>query len=242
MFVNSQPQTPDLRVTRRCLMDDLGLPGTAVYIPLSDLAVQKAIVKAFLGQRGQNPVGQETVTELKSRIVAWTLHGGEDRGATWYDKAGNVVWLLASRFHRSGERDDAYPYFRSLDRAGNLLPTEQDYLDLEKSRNPDFAKILLCEPPALIERALAAPGVIYPGRIAGRLRVRLLYQPGDIPTLTVAISNRVDPGDMRLPEDWIGALLGVFFPTTSPEACSALGNSPLRSDECAFWEIVEAEN
>src|SRR5438874_614878 len=115
--------TAVLRVTRRCLVDDLEFGASDLDRPLEELAARHQMVRAFVERRSQSPVGQETIQGLTSRIVAYSLHSGEDRGITWHHVAAGIVWLLAAHFHRSGNADDAYPYFRRLDARGALLPT-----------------------------------------------------------------------------------------------------------------------
>ncbi len=90
----------DVRVTRRCLIEDFGLSSLDAACPIEGLAHRVPLIAALVAQRSQNPAGQETVTGLASRVVAWTLHRGDHRGATWHDVDADVVWLLAARFHR----------------------------------------------------------------------------------------------------------------------------------------------
>jgi hypothetical protein len=117
-----------LRVTLRCLADDLGLGPGDGWTSVERLADESSVIRAFVDKRSQSPEGQETIEGLTSPIVAYSLHAGSDRGITWHDREIDVVWLLAARFHRSGKRDDAYPYFRGLDQAGRLMPSREDYI------------------------------------------------------------------------------------------------------------------
>jgi hypothetical protein len=86
-------------------------------------------------------------------------HGHDHRGATWHDEAENVVWLCAYGLHRSGEDDDAFPYFDELIRDGILLPTEDDYAALFDDRDQRFADTLYTDAQECLSRARSNPGV-----------------------------------------------------------------------------------
>ena len=77
------------------------------------------------------PTGTRTVGPAAGELTIYRLgQGHEHRGATWHDAAERVLWLCAYGLHRSGEDDDAFPYFHGLIGAGTLLPTEGDYAAL----------------------------------------------------------------------------------------------------------------
>ena len=114
-----------LRATMRCLIDDLDYDDEVGGRPVEQL--EHRVIRAFVEKRSQNPVGVEKVEPLVSNVEVYTLHAGRWRGATWHDEEERIVWLLAARLHRSGERGDAYPYFKALDAAERLLPTQEDY-------------------------------------------------------------------------------------------------------------------
>jgi len=226
---------PVLRVTKRCLVDDLGLPADTAESPVETIAGRHPIIAAFVQQRSQNPQGQEIVERLKSRIVAWTLHSGEFRGATWHDESSGIVWLLAARFHRSGQPDDAYPYFRALDADQALLPVKEDILLYERITARTLAQAVGEEVPVLTDRARQLTGTIVTGLLGGRIRVRLLMEAGPPETLTVAYSERLQPGDLEIPRDWPIVVMAAFFPHVDwPEFSPCLGHIPVRKDEAAY--------
>src|SRR5512132_3123977 len=161
----------ELRVTIRCLEEDLGLPEAASKLPIDELAEQNSVIASFREKRGQSPDGVEKVQPITSNVVVYTLHAGEDRAATWYDERAGVVWLLAAGFHRSGQRMDAYPHFKQLDEIGRLLPTREDYELLVQAQTLDFAGRLLEEIPPLRDAALAEPGNVVEGLLGGRVAV-----------------------------------------------------------------------
>jgi hypothetical protein len=231
-----------LRVTKRCLAEDLGLSDDASKLSIEELAEKSPVVASFVNKRGQNPDGVERVQPLTSRVVVHTLHAGEDRGATWYDRKAGTVWLLAARFHRSGQRDDAYPYFKGLDAGGRLLPTREDYEALVEAQTLDFAGRLHKEIPPLREQAIAEPGLIVGAVLGGRVAVRIVYDEGDA-MLTVAISQRLFPGDTHVPPGYQLAIAAGFLPhTTPPEHLSFAGDlagEELRDDEIAYCDFAE---
>lgn len=233
-----------LRVTRRCLREDLGLSAAEVVAPIEDIAETCPIVRAFLERRSQNPQGQETIQGLTSRIVAYSLHGGRERGITWHDEQEDVVWLMASHLHAAGDADDAYPYFLDLDRQGKLLPTRDDYADLIiQSQAPTFAESVLRDAPPLVAAAQESPGTIQAGTVAGRIRVRCVYEDGELPMMTVAISQRLLPGEVQVPPEWQFILAAAFLPgTTQPSDLSLafdLAGEEKEEDEVAYCNFVE---
>jgi hypothetical protein len=100
----------ELRLTRRCLEEDLGRSPDTNFGDL--LGVE--IIKAFIARRRERHDNTREVAPLTSGKTVWRLSRGHDhRGATWYDPDDKVVWLLAYGLHRSGEPEDAFPYFSS---------------------------------------------------------------------------------------------------------------------------------
>lgn len=156
--------TYELRITRRCLLDDLNLgPGTSF-----SATVSHPIVQAFQSQRSTNVTGSKTVGPASGERTLYRLgHGHDHRGATWYDPRERVVWLCAYRLHRSGDPDDAFPYFHELIRAERIMPTEDDYEALFQDRAFRFAETLPQDAQALLTRARSNLGVEEVGLIGG---------------------------------------------------------------------------
>jgi hypothetical protein len=84
--------------------------------------------------------------------------------------------------------------------------------------------------------------VIQEGTIGGRIRIRVNYDESDPPMLTVAIGQRLIPGEMPVPPDWLISVAAAFLPDT-PSAQLAiafdLGGAELRPDEVAFCDFAE---
>ena len=113
-------------------------------------------------------MGTRTVGPACGDFTVYRLGYGHDhRGATWHDAVERVVWLCAYGLHRSGEDDDAFPYFHDLIRAGTLLPTEDDYAALFDDRGRRFADTLYEDAQHLLARARSTPGVEQIGVLGG---------------------------------------------------------------------------
>lgn len=154
----------DLRITQRCLVDDLGFELNTTFAD----ARAHPIVHAFESQRASEPAGTRTVGPAAGDLTVYRLGYGHDhRGATWHDEAERVVWLCAYALHRSGEDDDAFPYFDELIRDGILLPTEDDYAALFDDRDQRFADTLYDDAQECLSRARSNPGVEQVGILGG---------------------------------------------------------------------------
>jgi hypothetical protein len=231
------------RITRRCLTDDLGLPADSVDLPIDELAGANDVIAAFRDRRAEmGSAGQEPIRSLLPELVAFSLHVGRRRGATWHHREAGVIWLLAVGYHREGDPDDAYAYFERLRAAGRLLPDRDDMLAFARSRAPTLARSLLNDVPGLVAAAREQPGVIHSGMIGGRIPARVVCEVGDPATLTVAISQRLFPGEMLVPADWLVRVAAAFLPDTSPERLSLafdLAGQELKPDEVAFCDFAQ---
>jgi hypothetical protein len=230
-----------LRVTKRCLVEDLGLSESAAEIEPAELVDENPLLRAFVERRSQSPIGQETVEGLTAKIVAYSLHSGEYRGLTWHHEKAGVVWLLAARFHRSGDPDDAYPHFRDLGHAGRLLPTDDDIRRHLAGQEADLARVLLEEVPAIVDQLRSNPGRILVGNVGGRINVRAVWEADDPPMLTIAISQRLRPGEMQVPTSWQLAVAAAFLPNADPASLSLawdLAGRPLSPDEIAYCDFA----
>ena len=125
---------PDLWVTSSCA-SALGIdlwPATS----LSKWSGHPVLEK-FRVQRSTDPepAGQQ-VTGTGGRL--FSRHVGRDRGATWFDRANNVVFLVAFGAHESGARGDFYKWVPEAFARGELSPTGEDYDALAISRAEEW--------------------------------------------------------------------------------------------------------
>lgn len=211
------------RLTRRAL-DDLDLDvETYARRPASDFVEAHDVVRAFVDQRSQDPKGQEWTKLPVTSAPAYNLHHGRYRGLTWHDEDNDVVWLLGVGWHESGSRDDAYTVLKRRDEAGDLMPTEQDYLDLEMTLEEarSFVVQVSEQAPALIAEARGRPGEEVRGVIAGRLgvgvQVEVVVIPGEderLEEVWIGFGLPPLPGACELPPqpEWIQVVLAAMIP------------------------------
>lgn len=175
----------ELRITARCLRDDLGLAADATFAE----ALAHPIVPAFRQRRSRVTAGGETVGSVRApRPLHLIRHRHDHRALTWWDEVERIVWLCAYGFHRSGEPDDAYSLFRDLiDRSEAAYPDAGDYARAFTERQRRFNDLARREAPELVARARAVAGKTVTGRLARTLDVRVHCVPGgDVDELYLA--------------------------------------------------------
>ena len=146
----------ELRVTERCVVDDLGRGRDMDFATL----LRHEIVKALRNQRHTVVHGTDTVGPAAGDDTFWVLrYSHHHRGATWFDTEENVVWLCAYARHRSGEPFDAFERFPQLIGEGLMRPTASDYEALRDDRAERFAAVVSFEAQDLLAAARAQPGV-----------------------------------------------------------------------------------
>ena len=180
-----------LALTRRALKD-LKLPRWRTYVgadPCTFTEVHSLVAK-LVHLRTEHPTGQEP-TLGAGGVPIYNLHGQDPwRGVTWHDEENDIVWLCAASDHN-------YDLFLGRLRAGQLLPDEADYADLEAweaEHQPEFLDQALVDTSELLEEAEAAPGQEHTASIAGEVEVALLV-------------DRVDPDDAAA-----DLYLGIQYP------------------------------
>lgn len=131
-----------------------------------------------------------------------------------------------------------YEVLKERDLAGNLMPDEQDYLDLQMSLEEahSFVVRVSQEAPALVEQARRAAGTEVGGVIAGRLGVGVVVEvvviAGEDESLEeIWVGFEMPPleGSTELPPqpEWIMAVLAVMVPVNiSGEALDFGGTFP----------------
>src|SRR5680860_1673615 len=160
----------ELRVTTRCLIEDLGAGDAA---SLNDVAGHQ-IVKAFVRERREKVRGTRKVHPLSHSVDVWVLaHQHRHRGGTWFDAENQVVWLLAYGRHESGSEEDFFPRCKALDEEDRLLPTAHDYEQLIRARDKRVvARIMIEAPLAVKESRMSGKEVL--ARLGGQFGVRRL--------------------------------------------------------------------
>lgn len=236
-MTDATPPAWALRITQRCLTEDLGQPPDAPADPAAT-AGSHPLVRAFVQERGQTTHGPDPLKcAWETGAPVFTIHHGTSRGATWHHEALNVVWLLGIA--------DAHNYGRLCDLADDdrLMPTAADVEKVVADQAPTFARALVEDVPVLINLARQNAGQIVEGVVARTVPVRLRMDPdGRAPLLTVAVDQRLQPEGLRLPGGWLARLAMAFFPETPFEQFSwvtDLGGQPLQDSEIAFCDFPD---
>lgn len=196
------------------------------------------IVKAFRKKHRDTPKGAKQVTPLTCGRVVWRLGIGDDhRGAVWYDEDSGVLWLCAYRFHRSGEPDDAFPYFKELDHEKRLLPCRDDYIVLRKERLDRFAHLVAGDAQDLLQRAQATPNKEQTAVIGGEIPTGVYVTVVEtLEELAVAMTL-----DSLTQMDMTHAILQALLPSAAYadwEWCNEMPTRPLCPDEvcCRYFK------
>lgn len=200
----------ELRITERCVTDDLARPAASGF---AELLKNIEIVEAFVKDRSPRSIDTRKIEPLTCGRDVWVLSRGNDhRGGTWHDEDEEVIWLLASGVHRSGQDDDFFPYCKQLDADDELLPTAADYSTLFRERDRWFVEALVIEAPLILQEARLSPGHeirhLLGGDFASCISVEI-DQELEAEALYVAFDTRtVDFG--RVP-----VVLAAFHPDTA---------------------------
>lgn len=237
-------QAPELRVTLRCCIEDLGLSREEAANPTE---IDHDLVRKFLQLRSQDPEGTEKVQPLDNASEVYTLHAGRWRGATWHDRTNDVVWLLGGGVHRSGEHDDAYPKFKQLDSADRLLPTQADYELFFEAEDRSFSEALMEEAPRLLEEAREARPDEVRCLLAGKVPVSVaVLREESIEAVYLAVSMKLERDGLQPPSDWFEALWAAFFPwindpLTDLSVEEAIAGRDVAADEIVYAALREVD-
>jgi hypothetical protein len=216
----------ELRVTKRCLTEDLDAPPSSTLEDVSG----HPIVRSFLRERRTKTAGTRDVSDLRSGKKIWVLTQGQRwRGGTWYDEPNRIVWLVAAGHHESGSPDDFFPYCRDLDRNGRLAPAEEDYKGLFLDRDARFAAQLLIDAPLLRKAAEGADGEVRT-TIGGKFGVAMAVEViEDLREMTAAFDLRSANIQTHIP-----AILGALEADGTWEQVDRMPSRQLEYFEAAW--------
>lgn len=219
----------ELRVTQRCLVEDLGGRNGDTLESVSS----HPVVKAFLRERKTKTVGTRQVGQLHSGKEIWVLTQAQrHRGGTWFEARRGIVWLVAAGHHESGSQDDFFPYCRGLDRERRLAPTKDDYATLFRAQKERLAARIMIDAPLLLKRAREAEGEVS-AQIGGKFGVGVAIEVADdIEEISVAFDLRTleDPRTM-----W--AILGALESEGEWEPTDKMPSRSLEHFESAFCHM-----
>jgi hypothetical protein len=223
-----------LRVTERCLREDL---GGRTHAPFDDLKNHE-IIKALIKRRRDAPLDSKKVSPLPGGPDIYRLaYGDRHRGATWYDEDRRVVWLLAYAQHEFKGRGDAFPYFKQLHAEERLLPTVADYEALFKDRGSLFAGMARHDALELLEAARSSPGSEQRGVVGGEIGVGVAVEVVETLSETY-LAIEIE----HLTTEALPILLGAFFPGydfDDIESTQQLPNRTISRREIAFKALAE---
>jgi hypothetical protein len=220
-----------VRVTIRCVRDDLGLPLPPVEVSIASL--EHPLIAEVRRLAPSAPRGQKRILAVGPALVYRVRHG-RWRGATWIEREDRRFWLCAGARREEGSNEDAYEVFAALHRAGRLLPDDDDRLRDALERNAriidDAAHVIV---PALADafdhrdRDLA---VQLGGLVDARLHVAA---PGD--EVWVAIATQAADG--RFVEERLrDVLFGLALEAAGAELWEPRADWP--GGELAWFEVA----
>jgi hypothetical protein len=226
----------ELRVTTRCLVDDLDLAASATF---ADACVRE-IVEAFRAKRHQVPIGAKTVGPAAGTKTLYHLGIGDDhRGATWFDPAGRVVWLCAAGFHRSGEDEDFFQQIRPQIASGTVYPAQADHRRVLAERQLRFAEVGPIDAERLVAAARQSPDHIVSGLLAHEVQVGVKVQPGsELDAIYVSFSTDVIAGSALK----LNLLIRCFDPAgeMDPDYLANMPDEPAAPDELVMLIVRRA--
>jgi hypothetical protein len=229
----------ELRVTARCLREDLGerdVDGLEL-----ERAQRHEIVRAFCRKRSDSPTGTGSVGPAAGERTLHPLRQGHDhRGATWFDREERVVWLCACGSHRSGEADDAFQHFAALIQNGLIYPEAEDYERLNDERAERFAALAPSELAELLTAAEARAGEEVRAVIGGIEELGIVVVVVEtLDELFVACSRAALADPTR-----VTIILGALCPDRAWEEWDSVKEIPTRTlplDEIGFCIVRERE-
>ena len=193
-----------LRVTQRCLQEDLGLDVEHASREAERFAYLREAVRAFVGKRASAPGVGENISGVEPYGHVKSLHVGRGRGATIHDPTREVCWLLAfSETHATGERRDAYQHFMRLHERDELLPTASDYALLKVLTSASLLDALHRVCAELHEQARRHPG--------HEVQRTLTLNNDSQATAAVAV-DMVIVGDGALEQGWLAITVSPGAP------------------------------
>ncbi len=165
----------ELRITARCLEEDLETPRDTLIDDLLDHPIVKALIK----DRATDPDAGKTVgPEADEDTIRRLGYGHDHRGATWWDRVERVVWLCAYHGrHRSGAADDPFKkHFPELIAAKRIKPAAVDYEVLFAERDERFVDLVHGDAQALLAEARLEPGTEKRAVVGGEANVGCLVE------------------------------------------------------------------
>lgn len=175
-----------VRVTIRCLNEDLGIPLPGSDTDLGQLDIP--LVEECRRLAELAPRGQKRILSIDHPLVYRVGHG-RWRGASWVDEEHKLLWLLAAEQREEGSLDDAYVHFESLHDVNRLLPTRDDYLRDRVEEGARVFATVKAELPVAIGAARDRPRADHTVLLLGQVEVVIhVKRDGAIEMVWMAVS------------------------------------------------------
>lgn len=239
--------SPHLRVTRRCLEEDLGLDGDLVGKDARHFCAEHAALRTFVVKRETAPGTGEPISDVGKTGSVLSLHVGQGRAATIWDPDEDVCWLLAwSPTHATHEKRDAYQHFMRLDTRGELMPTADDYEAIDQEAITYIADGLVAACEDLYSEARANPGTelseTFQNRDALILVDVIVVEEDELEEGWLAITfPRDTPLTPDVALDMCARILPARIPTEDIAMADHFGKRPMQPGELIFtWNYVSA--
>lgn len=239
--------SPHLRVTRRCLEDDLGLPTDRLQRDARHYCAEHEALRTFVVKRETAPGTGEPIVDVGKTGSVLSLHVGQGRAATIWDPEADVCWLLAwSATHATGERRDAYQHFMRLDRRGELMPTAEDYEAIDADAVAYIVDGLLDACSDLYKEARANPGIemseTFENRGALILVDLIVVEQDEMEEGWLAVTYPRDtPLTPEVALDLCARILPARIPVAEINLASHFGRRPIQPGELIFtWSYISA--
>jgi hypothetical protein len=113
----------DVRVTIRCVVEDLGLELPLIDQPIA--SIEDPMMDEARRVAPDSPTGQKRILAIRHPLV-YRVRISRRRGATWLDEEQDILWLLAVEDREEDSDDDAFAYFARLHESGRLMPSDDD--------------------------------------------------------------------------------------------------------------------
>lgn len=223
--------TRRVRVTLRCLRDDLDMELPPVEVDLGSL--DHPLVDEARRVAPTAPTGQKRVLSIAHPLV-YRLRHGRWRGASWLEEDAARYWLCAGALREQGSREDPYELFSALHHAGRLLPDDDDRERDALERDTRIVDAAADSIEDALADASGHPGQDVRLRLDGLVDVRLyVTAPGE--EVWVAIATRTT--DERVVEEALrNVLFRLVFEAAGAEIWEPRADWP--SGQLAWFEVA----
>jgi hypothetical protein len=230
-----------VRVTLRCLSEDLSLPVPPLGTELG--SVEHPLVAEAWRVAPVAESSQDRILAISSPLV-YKLRHGRWRGASWMERSTELFWLLAGGIREEGSSDDPYVHFVALHRADHLLPTDDDRLRYRGERAARFLREMRAALRDELQAARAHAGTDHRFVAAGlslRLYVRRTDDWEEV-WLAIRTVDVEGSGVAQRTRDVVFALLEELVGEAEWEVQAHWPTGTLHGCEVVRWGVVAREN